>query len=93
MRQAKVCATFGTHYSANDSVEICKICQDDRQYIPDGGQAWTTHDQLLKNNSVRILKLHDKIYESGQSAKRSSSVTFLSWSRSALTISRNFSML
>ncbi len=63
MQQAKVCATCGTHYAVNDSIDICKICADDRQYIPDGGQVWTTHDQLLRNNSVRILRIHDKVYE------------------------------
>jgi glyoxylase-like metal-dependent hydrolase (beta-lactamase superfamily II) len=62
MEQSKVCGTCGTHYPS-PSHEICEICNDDRQYIPEGGQVWTTHDQLLKNNSVRILKLHEKVYE------------------------------
>ena len=42
---------------------MCTICQDDRQYIPDTGQSWTTHDELLRTRSVRILQLHEKVYE------------------------------
>jgi glyoxylase-like metal-dependent hydrolase (beta-lactamase superfamily II) len=63
MEPGKICNTCGTHYPSRIAVSICPICDDDRQYIPDGGQTWTTHDQLLRTSSVRIMKINDKVYE------------------------------
>lgn len=60
----KICKACGTEY---DSREIknnhCKICDDDRQYIPEGGQAWTTEDELLKSRSVQIKSIYTNLYE------------------------------
>lgn len=36
-----VCATCGAHYPAADRPEVCRVCADDRQYVPPGGQVWT----------------------------------------------------
>jgi hypothetical protein len=63
MKQSKVCTTCGTHYPPDAAPELCTICDDDRQYIPEGGQIWTTHDQLLTTSSVRILPLTEKVFE------------------------------
>jgi glyoxylase-like metal-dependent hydrolase (beta-lactamase superfamily II) len=63
MEQSKICTTCGTHYPILTAPEVCAICEDDRQYVPEGGQTWTTHDQLLKTNSVRILPLAARVYE------------------------------
>lgn len=38
-----LCITCGTQYPASDSPPAsCPICEDDRQYVRQGGQAWTT---------------------------------------------------
>jgi glyoxylase-like metal-dependent hydrolase (beta-lactamase superfamily II) len=63
MESSKICATCGTQYPSSASREVCVICNDDRQYVPDSGQSWTTHNHLLLNNSVRILKLKDRVHE------------------------------
>lgn len=63
MEQSKICMTCGTQYPSGSEPVVCGICNDDRQYIPVKGQAWTTHEQLLKANSVRIGKLNDHVYE------------------------------
>jgi hypothetical protein len=39
-----VCVTCGTQYSAPRS--NCPICDDERQYVPVTGQAWTTLEKL-----------------------------------------------
>ncbi|MGH3345313.1 MAG: hypothetical protein ACRDPK_21095 [Carbonactinosporaceae bacterium] len=44
---AWVCATCGVQYA--DSArppEACPICDDERQYVPAGGQRWTTLEEL-----------------------------------------------
>jgi glyoxylase-like metal-dependent hydrolase (beta-lactamase superfamily II) len=51
-----VCATCGTQFpeSAQAPAE-CTICEDPRQYVPVGGQQWTTLDELRRDhrNEVR----------------------------------------
>jgi len=38
-----ICTTCGTSFPASDiSPEHCPICEDERQYVPSGGQRWTT---------------------------------------------------
>jgi hypothetical protein len=63
MNQQKICTACGTQFPAGEFPELCTICLDDRQYIPEEGQTWTTHDDLIKKNSVRINKINDKLYE------------------------------
>ncbi|QKJ87129.1 MBL fold metallo-hydrolase [Paramixta manurensis] len=40
----QLCKTCGTSYAA--PVEHCKICEDDRQYVPAAGQQWLSDKQL-----------------------------------------------
>jgi glyoxylase-like metal-dependent hydrolase (beta-lactamase superfamily II) len=51
-----VCQTCGTQFpeSAEPPPE-CPICEDPRQYVPSGGQRWTTLDELRRDhrNEVR----------------------------------------
>lgn len=63
MSHSKICATCGTHYAPDTSFELCPICNDDRQYIPEGGQRWTTPEQLTSRYSVRTNKLQENVYE------------------------------
>ncbi len=38
-----ICVTCGTQFAASDGAPIrCPICEDERQYIGQGGQQWTT---------------------------------------------------
>ena len=42
-----ICTTCGTQFAESaDPPERCAICQDPRQYIGHGGQAWTTLEEL-----------------------------------------------
>jgi hypothetical protein len=52
------CATCGIEFS--DSPEppaLCPICSDDRQYLPPGGQRWTTHDEIRIDRSADSAEL------------------------------------
>jgi glyoxylase-like metal-dependent hydrolase (beta-lactamase superfamily II) len=63
MSEIKICATCGTHYSPQSSFNVCPICEDDRQYLPPGGQIWTTPEKLASSYSVKTQELHDYVYE------------------------------
>lgn len=43
---AALCVTCGTQYPPGTTPAACLICEDDRQYVPASGQAWTTLDTL-----------------------------------------------
>jgi glyoxylase-like metal-dependent hydrolase (beta-lactamase superfamily II) len=46
---AFICNTCGTQYEPSDKPPAaCPICDDERQYVPPGGQIWTTLDALQK---------------------------------------------
>ena len=54
-----ICAGCGTQFDATDAPPAeCPVCLDDRQYVPAGGQRWTTHDELA-------AVLHHRIEEDG----------------------------
>jgi len=63
MTSSKICATCGTHYPSSADHDLCPICADDRQYIPEGGQRWTTEAELLSRYSVRTHQLRENVYE------------------------------
>ncbi|HTI10866.1 MAG TPA: hypothetical protein VL832_19985 [Puia sp.] len=63
MYRPSICTACGTQYPAGKTPEVCPICADDRQYLPENGQHWTSHEELLQNYSVRILPLHERLYE------------------------------
>ncbi|MRJ77487.1 hydrolase [Aeromicrobium sp. SMF47] len=39
-----ICRTCAVEHAAR--VDVCAICDDERQYVPAGGQEWTTLDQM-----------------------------------------------
>ncbi len=44
---AFICTACGTQYAPSEAPPPhCTICEDDRQYVPPGGQAWTTLEKL-----------------------------------------------
>ena len=45
--QAFICTTCGTQYPPADAPPArCPICEDERQFVPPTGQAWTTQEKL-----------------------------------------------
>lgn len=50
------CATCGVEYGP-DLPEVCPICADERQWVPEGGQAWITQAELADRATVRIAEL------------------------------------
>jgi hypothetical protein len=50
-----ICVTCGTQYPEADSPPAsCVICTDPRQYIPEGGQQWTTSSELGSDHANQI---------------------------------------
>src|SRR5919201_3334469 len=47
-----VCVTCGVQFAETDlPPEHCPICEDQRQYVPESGQAWTTLDELRRDHA------------------------------------------
>ncbi len=64
MNQKIICIACGTQFpNINKAPEFCPICSDDRQYVPENGQTWTTLDDLSNNYSVITRKIDDGLYE------------------------------
>lgn len=54
-----ICQECGTSFAEAASAPArCQICEDERQYVPRTGQAWTTPDELNANhvNAWRLLE-------------------------------------
>jgi hypothetical protein len=55
MAEHHVCATCGTQFAARDAPpERCPICEDERQWVPEDGQRWTTLAELRATHRNRI---------------------------------------
>lgn len=53
-----VCATCGAWFpEASSSPQHCPICDDERQYVPDDGQRWTTPEELAEGRSADVRPL------------------------------------
>lgn len=50
------CATCGVE-SGGDLPEVCPICADERQWVPETGQAWTTQAALAARSRVTVSEL------------------------------------
>ncbi|NCD71033.1 MBL fold metallo-hydrolase [Mucilaginibacter agri] len=58
-----ICTTCGTQYPSDMQLPVlCTICDDDRQYVGENGQTWTSVDELKKNHSVSIKSINDNLY-------------------------------
>lgn len=52
MGTAFICTTCGTQYPpAETPPDNCPICTEERQYVPSGGQSWTSPDALGASHS------------------------------------------
>jgi hypothetical protein len=47
-----ICTACGTEYPAGPSPAACPVCEDDRQFIPEGGQGWTSMGDLGRDHHV-----------------------------------------
>jgi hypothetical protein len=49
---AFICETCGCQFTpADEPPRLCRICTDERQYVPEGGQRWTTLDRLQRQHA------------------------------------------
>jgi glyoxylase-like metal-dependent hydrolase (beta-lactamase superfamily II) len=50
-----VCATCGTQFPPSDAPPPrCPICEDERQYVPESGQRWTTPEELADGHRLEV---------------------------------------
>ncbi len=54
-----ICTACGTSFANSDNApENCPICEDERQYVPDNGQTWSTLENLIATHS-NMWKQHE----------------------------------
>lgn len=52
-----VCSACGTSFDDGEHLKTCRICADERQYVPTSGQAWTTPEKLALAHRNTWLQL------------------------------------
>lgn len=63
MKQAFICTACGMEYApAETPPERCILCEDDRQYLPPGGQQWTTMEALTRTHGNVLKKEREGLY-------------------------------
>ena len=56
---AWICETCGAqHAETDDPPDGCAICLDERQYVPEGGQQWTTLEELRASRRADVRDDH-----------------------------------
>lgn len=58
-----ICTACGTEFPAGPPPADCLICEDERQFVPPGGQAWTTLDALRRKRRVEWTELGPGLYQ------------------------------
>lgn len=59
----KICATCGTSFAESSaSLQNCKICEDERQWVPASGQAWTDFPSLVASHSNKWQQLEANLF-------------------------------
>jgi glyoxylase-like metal-dependent hydrolase (beta-lactamase superfamily II) len=67
---AYICVTCGTQYPESNVPPLhCIICEDDRQYVGQQGQQWTTLDALRADHRVVIQEEEPKLIGIGTEPK------------------------
>jgi hypothetical protein len=59
----KVCNTCGTLYPQNYHSNACLICNEERQYVPEEGQIWTTREALSSTHKNKHIRINDRLFE------------------------------
>ncbi len=61
-----ICITCGTQFAqSSQAPKSCPICEDERQYVGQGGQQWTTLPELRQGHHNRITQQEDCLYGIG----------------------------
>jgi hypothetical protein len=61
MSQVPICETCAVEHA--EASGTCAICADDRQWVPAGGQRWTTLDDLAASGrETRVRELEDDLF-------------------------------
>lgn len=61
-----ICVTCGTRFPASEQpLEECAICRDERQYVPAGGQAWTTMDEIAQTHRNQVEPIEPHLFGIG----------------------------
>jgi glyoxylase-like metal-dependent hydrolase (beta-lactamase superfamily II) len=56
-------ATCGIEYEASEKPPArCPVCEDERQYVPEGGQQWTTLPAVNSSHRNILEKVSEKLY-------------------------------
>jgi hypothetical protein len=56
--QHPICVTCGTQFAASEAPPTaCPVCADERQYVPDGGQRWTTLEALRRTHRNALRRI------------------------------------
>jgi glyoxylase-like metal-dependent hydrolase (beta-lactamase superfamily II) len=59
-----ICNACGTSYpDTPDPPSACPICEDERQFVPSGGQAWTTPSKLAAGHANAWRSLEKDLFE------------------------------
>lgn len=59
-----ICATCGTRYrDARKAGDHCPICDDDRQYLGDNGQEWTSYATIANTRTLRFAQLQPNLFD------------------------------
>jgi glyoxylase-like metal-dependent hydrolase (beta-lactamase superfamily II) len=57
-----ICHTCGTQYPPRETPPAaCPICADDRQYIPQTGQQWTTLEEIRREHTNQFVEIEPGI--------------------------------
>ena len=51
-----VCATCAVEYGGGPLPDVCVICDDERQWVPRSGQAWTTVSELVSAGHRTVVE-------------------------------------
>src|SRR6476646_2649035 len=60
--ESYICITCGTQYPASATAPThCPICEDDRQYVHQNGQQWTTLAELRRDHTNELTLIDPAI--------------------------------
>jgi hypothetical protein len=61
-----ICVTCGTQFAASAAPPAaCPICEDERQYLPPGGQRWATLEALRQTHRNVLQRIEPDLYGLG----------------------------
>jgi glyoxylase-like metal-dependent hydrolase (beta-lactamase superfamily II) len=61
-----ICVACGTQYEESaEPPPACPVCEDERQFVPASGQAWTTSEALRETHAVELRELEPDLWGVG----------------------------